>query len=329
MFIRTVVIGVAGVLLFFVLIVTGILFLVFPRVSAAPDLQVELTSERVARGDYLFNNELACVGCHTPMLEPRRFSGVSDPARIGAGRYMGGSDAGFPGEIYPPNLTPTALADWSDGEIYRAITSGVTRDGRAMFALMPYPFYSTLDPEDVKALVAYLRSLPPQPVTQPQTDVILPVRLAMRFVARDPAPQLRPVASDAVALGKYLTTVGACFECHTKRDDKGVPVGVPFAGGNIFGLPGGGLSRSANITPDVETGIGGWSRADFIARFKSHTPEALDDLRPLPGEMDTEMPWSSYAGMTEEDLGAIYAYLRTVPAEHAEIVTFETSAVAE
>jgi mono/diheme cytochrome c family protein len=157
----------------------------------------------------------------------------------------------------------------------------------------------------------------------PETEVILPVRLAMRFVAQDPQPQPRRAPGDTVALGRYLTTVGSCFECHTERNDKGEPVGAPFAGGNVFGVPGGGVARSANITPDEETGIGGWSREDFIARFKARTPEALDGVQPGPGEMDTEMPWSSYAGMTEEDLGAIYDYLRTVPAQHAEVVTYE------
>jgi len=307
-------------------VVTGLLvvvFVIFPRVSAAPDMQVELTPERVARGDYLFNHALACVGCHTPVLEPRRFSGLPDTRQMAAGRYMGGTAEGFPADIYTPNLTPAALGDWTDGEIHRAIVSGVTRDGRAMFALMPYPFYKVLDTEDAKALVAYLRSLPSQPVTQPATTLPLPVRIAMRFVASDPAPEALSAPRDELAQGKYLAIAGACFECHTLRNDKGQPVGAPFAGGNIFALPGGSLARSANITPDVETGIGGWSKEGFIDLFRSRTVASLNDVLLQPGDVDSEMPWSAYAGMTEADLGALYTYLKTVAPVAAEVVTFE------
>lgn len=321
--VKTVGLAALGIL---AVIVTGLLvvvFLIFPRVSAAPDMQVERTAERVARGDYLFNHALACVGCHTPVLEPRRFSGLPDTHQMAAGRYMGGPAEGFPADIYPPNLTPTALGDWTDGEIYRAIVSGVTRDGRPMFALMPYVFYKALDTEDAKALVAYLRSLPPQPVTQPATTLPLPVRIAMRFVVADPAPEGLSAPRNELAQGKYLAFAGACFECHTKRNDRGEPVGAPFAGGNIFALPGGAIVRSANITPDEETGIGGWSKESFIARFRSRTAASLNDVLPQPGDMDSEMPWSAYAGMTEADLGALYTYLRTVSPVAAEVVTFE------
>jgi mono/diheme cytochrome c family protein len=298
-------------------------FLIFPRVAAAPDLKIEATPELVAKGDYLFNHRMACTGCHTPELEPHRFSRVFDKARIGAGRHMGGTAEGFPADIYAPNLTPTALGQWTDGEIYRAIVSGVDNKGRALFAVMPYPSYHILDPEDAKALVAYIRTLPPQPVTLPRTKLPMPLPLIMRLVAANPTPETKPAATDEVALGKYLATTGSCFECHTKRNDKGQPVGIPFAGGNEFRLPGGGLARSANITPDKETGIGGWSRAQFIARFRAMTPETAEKIVPEHGDADTEMPWSAYAGMTDEDLGAIYAYLASLPATHAQVVTFE------
>ncbi|MDO8290718.1 MAG: c-type cytochrome [Parvibaculum sp.] len=320
---RTIGLAIAGAFAAIIVAALGTVFLVFPRVSPAPDIKVELTPERVARGNYLFNNALACVGCHTPELEPHRFSGIPDNTRIAAGRYMGGPEKGLPAEMNVPNLTPTALGTWSDGEIYRAITAGVDRDGRAMFAFMPYVFYSRLDPEDVTALVAYLRSLPPQPVTLPPLDAPLPIKIAMRFVAADAKPQKRPDASDEVALGHYLAYASACFECHTLRNARGEPVGVPFAGGNVFGLAAGGLARSANITPDKQAGIGAWTRADFIARFRARNEAELSKLMPVAGEMDTEMPWTAYAGMTDADLGAIYAYLQTVPADGSEIVTYE------
>jgi len=304
-----------------VVLAVGAVFLVFPRVSAAPDFKIEATPALVARGDYLFNHQFACGGCHTPELEPHRFSRVNDTSRIGAGRHMGGKPD-FPADIYAPNLTSAALGSWTDGEIYRAIVSGVDRDGRALFPVMPYPFYRSLDPEDVKAVIAYLRSLPPQPVTLPRTKLPMPLPIVMRFVPADPTPQTRPGAGDEVALGRYLAYASACFECHTKRNERGEPTGTPFAGDNVFALPGGGIARSANITPDKETGIGSWTRAQFIGRFRAMTPEAAAKIAPEAQDADTEMPWSNYSAMTDDDLGAIYAYLQTVPPAHAKVETF-------
>lgn len=305
-----------------VIVGLGVVFLAFPRVSAAPDMKIEATPERVALGNYLFNHRMACTGCHTPELEPHRFSRVNDPSRIGAGRRMGGTADGLPTDVYAPNVTPTALGGWTDGEIYRAITAGVDKDGRPLFPMMPYPSYHILDPEEAKALVAYLRTLAPQPITLPRLKLPMPLPIVMRLVPADPTPQTRPSSKEEVALGKYLAVTSSCFECHTKRNGRGEPVGTPFAGGNVFSLPGGGVARSANITPDMETGIGSWSRADFIARFRKYTPDAAAKIAPEPHDFDTEMPWAAYSGMTDEDLGALYAYLRTVPPAKAAVVTF-------
>lgn len=326
MSIRTIGLAVLGSVCVVVAGLAAVAFLVFPRVSAAPDMKIELTAERIDRGDYLFNKALACSGCHTPQLTPRRFSGMPDATQSGAGRYMGGPASGFPAEIYAPNITPAKLGSWSDGEIYRAIVSGVTREGHSMFAVMPYVFYKGLDTADAEALVAYLRSIPPSPLEQPAVKLPFPVATAMRFVVADPAPETLTAPRDEVAQGKYLAFTGACFECHTKRNDRGEPVGAPFAGGNVFVLEGGSLTRSANITPHEETGIGAWSRADFITRFRARSPDVVNGAVTQPGDMDSEMPWTAYAGMTDEDLGALYAYLRTVLPVAANVVTFETPA---
>lgn len=326
MSVRRIAIWSGAALLAIALAAVSVVFLVFPRVSAAPDLKVAGAAAQIARGDYLFNHEFACTGCHTPEIEPHRFSRVADTTRIGAGRRMGGPEDGLPGEIFAPNLTPAALAGWTDGEIYRAIVSGVDKDGHALFAMMPYPYYRGMDPEDVKALVAYIRTLPSRPVTLPQTKLTMPLPIIMRFVAGDAAPVKRPSATDEVALGRYLAVNGACFECHTRRNGRGEPVGTPFAGGNVFPLPLGGLARSANITPDVEHGLGGLTRSAFIALFRSRSPEAMARIAPEPGEVDTEMPWTDYAGMTDADLGAIYAYLRTLPPAPETVVTYEPPA---
>jgi hypothetical protein len=87
---------------------------------------------------------------------------------------------------------------------------------------------------------------------------------------------------------------------------------MAFAGGFLFGLPAGAL-RSNNITPDEETGIGSWTREQFITRFKSMDPVTHPPKVVAPQEFNTVMPWTMYAGMTEEDLGSLYDFLRTVP----------------
>jgi len=77
-------------------------------------------------------------------------------------------------------------------------------------------------------------------------------------------------------------------------------------------LPIHGVARSANITPDMETGIGSWTKEMFIDRFKSYADSAGQNI-PLGDEVyQTAMPWTLLAGMSENDLGAIYEYLRTV-----------------
>lgn len=311
----------SGLVVAFIVLAVAGFFLTFPRVSAAPDLKVEASPELVARGEYLFSSQLACGACHTPEIEPHRFSRVSDKARVGAGRHMGGAPD-FPTDVYAPNLTSTALGDWTDGEIYRAIVSGVDRDGKALFPVMPYPFYKSLDPEDVKAVIAYLRSLPPQPITMPRTKLPMPLPIFMRLVPADATPQKRPDGTDEVALGQYLAFASSCFECHTKRNERGEPTGTPFAGGNPFSLPGGAVATSANITPHKGAGIGAWTREEFIARFRSRNAEADEKITPNGHDFDTEMPWSHYAGMTDGDLGAIYAYLRTVPPIDAKVTLF-------
>jgi hypothetical protein len=84
-----------------------------------------------------------------------------------------------------------------------------------------------------------------------------------------PLPERAPDPSDRVAYGKYLTTMASCASCHTKME-RGRPVpGMAFAGGLKFQTRSSGVQYSANITPDLETGIGRWTVEQFVARFKS------------------------------------------------------------
>ncbi|MCZ7584018.1 MAG: hypothetical protein M5R36_12150 [Deltaproteobacteria bacterium] len=89
----------------------------------------------------------------------------------------------------------------------------------------------------------------------------------------------RPDPSDTLAHGKYMTTIAACVACHTPIEKGALVAGMEYAGGAKFPMPGGDL-RSMNITPDEETGIGTWTKEQFVARFKANaTPEAKKHRR--------------------------------------------------
>ncbi len=283
--------------------------LVLPNVGAAPQLTIRTDSASVEHGRYLANHVAACIDCHST----RDFSKRTGPMVAGT-EGKGGEgflrEAGFPGNFYAPNLTPTHLGSWTDGEIYRAITTGVSRDGHALFPLMPYRNFARMDTRDVSDIIAYLRSLKPIENSVPASEPDFPMNFIVNTIPAKAEPGHRPAPTDRVAYGKYLTTFAACAECHTPVDDKAQALpGMDFAGGREFQMPTGTV-QSANITP-AKTGIGAWTRDAFVSRFKTYAGDA-----PQPtvgeGEGNSIMPWTMYASMSEQDLGAIYDYLRTV-----------------
>ncbi|WP_189993840.1 cytochrome c [Thalassobaculum fulvum] len=111
-------------------------------------------SDKVAYGGYLAGPVGHCVECHTPMTD----KGGLDMAREGAGTRE------FPGPwgtSISRNITPAALGDWTDAEIKRAITQGVSRDGTRLMPPMGFGFYARMTDADLDALVAWMRSLKP------------------------------------------------------------------------------------------------------------------------------------------------------------------------
>lgn len=133
---------------------------ILPDVDEAPYLEVAVTPERVERGKYLANNVAVCMDCHSAR-DWERFSGPLMEGSLGLGGEAFGPEMGFPGRFYARNLTPTNLSEWTDGEIFRAITSGVNKHGKALFPVMPYGSYGKMDKEDVYDIIAYLRTLSP------------------------------------------------------------------------------------------------------------------------------------------------------------------------
>jgi mono/diheme cytochrome c family protein len=177
--------------------------------------------------------------------------------------------------------------------------------------MMPYPNYNRLTEEDINSIVAYVRSLQPIKNTLPETELNFPLNFIVKTMPIKSRNPMKFDPSDSLEYGKYLTTIASCGGCHTKSE-KGEPIaGMEYAGGEEFKFPGG-IARSLNITPDKVTGIGLWTKELFIKRFKAYTTESSKVIPVSENDFNTPMPWLMYAGMTEEDLGAIYDYLRTV-----------------
>lgn len=312
-----------------VVILAGLVYLgvAYPRSKDPPQVAIRSTPELLARGDYLFHHVTGCVVCHSPHAAGPSGARV-DPNRIGEG------GAPFPlgdaGVLYAKNITPTALGDWTDGEIVRALRDGVSRDGSALFPLMPYFNYRQLSERDLHALVIYVRTLAARPDEVPERELNFPMKLIIRLMPGPAGPfPAEPDPASSVERGRYLVTAASCGDCHSPMDDRGRPLaGRELSGGSEFPTGDGWVARTANITPDSATGIGVWTRARFVGAFRSRLPGAGEPRAAAAGERRSPMPWLAYAGMTEEDLGAIYEYLRAVPAVRNEVVGFAPEAHA-
>jgi mono/diheme cytochrome c family protein len=294
---------------------------VLPNVGPPPEITAQATPELIMRGEYLAKHVMVCLDCHGTR-DWSRFSGPMVEGHEGKGGEAFDQRFGFPGSFTAKNITPFNLSGWTDGELFRLITTGVNKDGKAMFPVMPYKFYGQLDEEDILAVIAYIRTLPSIESHIPESEADFPVNFLINTIPEKAKLQKRPPVTQTVDYGKYMTTASACAECHTKQE-KGKVTGELLAGGFEFNLGGGNVVRSMNITFD-STGIGSWTKEQFIRRFKlyadSNYVAPLVDLE--KGEMQTVMPWTMYAGMTTEDLGAIYEYLKTVPKVENKVERF-------
>lgn len=263
-------------------------------------------ADRVARGKYVFT--LAdCSGCHSER-DFSRFSAPVVPDGIGKGTVFP-PELGLPGKVVAPNITPdkeTGIGAWTDAEKIRAIRDGIAKDRGTLFPFMPYPYYRHMSDADVQALVAYINTLKPIANQVPRTELPPEIKL--------PPPQPagnvpEPDRTNKVKYGEYLVTVGVCADCHTAQ-----PNGKRFAGGHDFRFPGGLAVRSSNITPDPETGIGKWTENQFVKRFQLYRQWANGTAPQVGPERFTIMPWIDLSQLDPDDLRAMYAYLRTVPA---------------
>jgi len=263
------------------------------------------------RGGYLVNTIMACGNCHSPRdtngktIQQKAFSGgltFTTPAFVATAS----------------NITQdieTGIGSWSEAEIRRALIEGMRPDhgrlaGAPLAAIMPANFYSALLPDDLDAIVAYLRTIKPirNEVTAPVYKV--PVR-------RDSYPDAeagftKAMFGDPVRRGAYLVTIGHCMECHSAwsrgvSDFKG-GLGrggraFPVREGSAEGSP---PSIAANITSDSIAGIGAWNDQEIISAIAHGIGRDGKPLKP-------PMAYDYYAGLKDADLADIAAYLRTVP----------------
>lgn len=262
----------------------------------------------VARGQYIFDLAGGCA-CH------------SDPeGTLNAGARP------FPiplGTVYSTNITQdkeTGLGSWTDRQIHDAMVKGIRPDGRRILPVMPFPDYSGMAQEDLKALIAYLRTMAPVSEETPPLKSWIPflrrvvMPLYVRIFARfSTAPVAAPKAG--IERGKYLVDhVSLCGDCHTPKNLLGAPIRSLYMAG--VDQRRGPLGEAVpNITPDEETGIGEWSREEIAEVLISGIKADLDYV----GGLMAEVVEHGYKNMTKEDALAIADYLKSIPAIRNEV----------
>ncbi len=292
-----------------------------PNVGDAPDIKVDASPEHIERGRYLANHVTVCVDCHSTR-DWSRFSGPIVEGTEGKGSEVFDQKFGFPGRYTSKNITPAGIGNWTDGELFRTITTGVNKEGKALFPVMPFHYYGQMDEEDIKCIIAYIRTLKPIENKPEESVSDFPMNLIINTIPHKSNPQKLPPATDVVNYGKYIATAAACIECHTQFEKGKLVEGTEYGGGREFPFPNGAVIRSSNITTDLETGIGAWTKEQFISLFRSRSDSATLTNKLNPDDFNSIMPWTMYGKMTTQDLEALFAYLRTIKPIKNEVVKF-------
>lgn len=316
-------------ILLWVFIIIGILVvstlsyvkICLPNVGEAPNLKVEMTPERIARGEYLANHVTVCMDCHSKR-DWSRFSGPPLDGTLGMGGDVFDQKFGFPGTYYAKNITPEGISRYTDGELFRVITTGVTKEGKAIFPVMPFQYYGQMDEEDIKSIIAYIRTLKPikNEVTKASSD--FPMNFIINTIPKKAHFTKLPAKTDVINYGKYITIAAGCMECHTKFEKGNLVAGSEFGGGREFPFPDGSIVRSHNISSDKETGLGSWKEETFLELFHLRSDSTTLNTNLKPGSLNSIMPWTMYGKMTNEDLSAIFTYLKSVKPIQNSVVIF-------
>lgn len=281
-----------SLLLLIVIAITGLYLVGNTRVSSAQvepqPIKVSIEEASLERGEHLVRYVSACVSCH--------------------GQDLGGQaflDEPMIGSITAPNLTTGAggvggeysIEDWN-----RAVRHGVGKDGRVLGG-MPSQRYAHMSDDDLVAVIAYLQSIPPVDHHLPERSLSLAgtvifgglgfADLPFSLIDHDVVGENQPAVDVSADYGAYLATIASCADCH----------GSDLAGrspeGNQPGPPAG---------PDLTSNgnIGNWTADEFMTIMRAgRTPDGR--------QLGQEMPWRYYAGMTDDELRAIFLYLRQLP----------------
>jgi len=280
---------------------------------------------KLARGRYLAETIALCAQCHSapndeidgrpPIIA--NYAGIDCPAWEKDQNPRGKDSPDFvTSKLCEPNITPdpvTGIGGWSKADIIHAFRNGLRPDGAPLHPNMWLNLHAVSD-EDAEAIASYILTLPAVVHEQPGRGRVLSQRIhTVSLKSLPPSPAKSPDRSDEAAYGKYLTDIGRCRYCHTPNDAPGRErKGKAFTGGARYWvggryLPGARVVVTPNLTTHPE-GIGNLSRADFIALFRARGNGGAVTLA-----TNTVMPWVTFAGMTDQDLGAVWAYLQTLP----------------
>ncbi len=252
------------------------------------------------RGTYLERSIVACGNCHTP----GSLVGRPDNER----EMAGGEKIDEEGFVaYAPNITPdreTGIGNWTDAQIIRAVREGKRPDGTIIGPPMPIWLYRNMSDRDVRAIVAYLRSVKPVRNKAPKSVYNFPLPPAY-------GPPVKGVPevsrSDKVRYGEYLAgPIAHCIDCHTPFAKPGVRDVKNRLGAGGFRMVGAwGTNVSSNITPDKETGIGNWSDRQIETAIRKGYSAKY-------GKMFPPMAYHFYKNIRGADMDALIAYLRSL-----------------
>jgi mono/diheme cytochrome c family protein len=268
--------------------------------------------QQIISGERIVLSRARCLDCHS-QRNWDIFGGPIVKGTEGMGGLLFTKDFGsVPGTVYARNITPAGIGDWSDAELIRAITRGITKKGDTLYPIMPYAYYSKMTKDEILEVVAYVRSLKPIQHYVPERKLTVSASrdYPIKLINKNIETNVKPSDLDKVKYGEYLVTTAGCVNCHTplnaKREfqfDKMFAGGLKFKNEKFTAV-------SANITPDPQTGIGNWSEELFVTKFKDYRDPSFYNYN--PGRKNTFMPWLSFSQLNDYDLKAIYAYLRTV-----------------
>ena len=267
---------------------------------AAVAVQAQAQSP-IERGRYLVETIAGCGNCHTPQ----------GPAGPIAAKAMAGGSVVVDSPAFTAiasNITSdkaTGIGGWTDDQLVLAIREGKRPDGTLIGPPMPIGLYRGMADADVKAIVAYLRNVPPISNKVAKSTYRIPLPPAY---GPPVANVTAPPRSDKVAYGAYLAgPIGHCIECHTPMLEGGrSDVSRTGAGGMQFPGPWG-TSVAANITPSKTKGLGNWTDAQIERAIRTGVSAEGRKLFPPMG-------FAYYQGISADDMAALIAYLRSLPA---------------